>query len=164
MNADSIRQLYEYTFALNDRVWACIDRLSDDQFVQELDYSLGSIRNQVVHWLNVDERWFARLRNAPLPAIIDGQDFPTKATVKTRWDAVRQDLQSYLASLDDATLAKPIVYDTRRRGQMTSDAWQILIHVMNHATDHRAQILAGLHGLGAPTLEQDLMLYLWEQE
>jgi len=164
MNADGIRQLYEYTFALNDRVWACIEQLSDAQFVEELDYSLGSVRNHVVHWLNVDERWFARLRNAPLPAIIYAQDFPTKAVVKTKWDAVREDLQAYLVTLDDEMLAKSFVYDTRRRRQMTSIAWQILIHVMNHATDHRAQILAGLHRLGAPTLEQDLILYLWEQE
>jgi len=164
MNADGIRQLYEYTFALNDRVWACIEQLSDAQFVEELDYSLGSVRNHVVHWLNVDERWFARLRNAPLPAIIYAQDFPTKAVVKTKWDAVREDLQAYLVILDDEMLAKSFVYDTRRRRQMTSIAWQILIHVMNHATDHRAQILAGLHRLGAPTLEQDLILYLWEQE
>ena len=41
---------------------------------------------------------------------------------------------------------------------------EVLIHVVNHGTDHRAQILARLHELGAPTLEQDLMLYLWERE
>ena len=42
--------------------------------------------------------------------------------------------------------------------------WQILLHMVNHGTDHRAQILARLHELGAPTTEQDLVLYLWNVE
>jgi uncharacterized damage-inducible protein DinB len=37
-----------------------------------------------------------------------------------------------------------------------------LAHVVNHGTDHRGQILATLHGLGAPTVEQDMMFFLWE--
>ena len=39
---------------------------------------------------------------------------------------------------------------------------EVLLHMVNHGTDHRAQILARLHELGAETVEQDLMLYLWE--
>jgi len=37
---------------------------------------------------------------------------------------------------------------------------ETLLHVVNHGTDHRAQILAMLHGMGAPTVAQDLLFYM----
>jgi uncharacterized damage-inducible protein DinB len=38
------------------------------------------------------------------------------------------------------------------------------VQVINHSTDHRAQMLAGLHRLGAPTVGQDLLDYLFMQQ
>jgi uncharacterized damage-inducible protein DinB len=50
MRADEIRHLYEYHFVLNRCVWdESVMALTDAQFVQKLDYSVGSIRNQTVH-------------------------------------------------------------------------------------------------------------------
>jgi uncharacterized damage-inducible protein DinB len=37
------------------------------------------------------------------------------------------------------------------------------LHVINHGTDHRAQILAMLNQLGGETVEQDLIFYLREK-
>jgi uncharacterized damage-inducible protein DinB len=57
-----------------------------------------------------------------------------------------------------------VEYDLPQRGGMKHDlVWQILAHMVNHGTDHRAQVLAVLYSLGAPTIEQDLMFCLWEQ-
>ena len=39
--------------------------------------------------------------------------------------------------------------------------WQVLLHVANHGTDHRATILQKLHEYGAPTFDQDFVLWLW---
>jgi uncharacterized damage-inducible protein DinB len=44
---------------------------------------------------------------------------------------------------------------------MGGPAWQVLAHVVNHGTDHRAQILRLLDRYGAPTFDQDLILHLW---
>ena len=35
--------------------------------------------------------------------------------------------------------------------------WQVLVHVVNHGTDHRAQILRILHELGVKTQSQDFI-------
>ncbi len=37
---------------------------------------------------------------------------------------------------------------------------QLLVHVVNHATEHQGQILRMAHDLGAPTFEQDYYYYL----
>ena len=161
MNADAIRMLFDYHFALNRRVWdEGVSRLDAQQFTQDVGYSLGSIRNQVVHVASVDQRWFARLRGASLPDRLDPAAFPDRASVRSMWDAVEADLGVYLRALSDAAATAPVTFVAVEGRSRTTPAWHILVHVVNHGTDHRAQILSMLHGLGAPTLEQDLMLWL----
>jgi uncharacterized damage-inducible protein DinB len=41
--------------------------------------------------------------------------------------------------------------------------WTILLHLANHGTDHRATVLQQLHELGAPTCDQDFIMWLWSR-
>ena len=40
--------------------------------------------------------------------------------------------------------------------------WQILLHVANHGTDHRAQLLRLLNDMGVQTKPQDYIFYVYE--
>ena len=40
--------------------------------------------------------------------------------------------------------------------------WQVLLHVVNHGTDHRAQLLRLLNDLGVETTYQDYIFYAYE--
>jgi uncharacterized damage-inducible protein DinB len=53
-------------------------------------------------------------------------------------------------------------WEIRTRGlSYDNQRWELLIHVVNHATDHRAQILAMLHHhFGVKTIEHDMIFYL----
>lgn len=164
MDISAIKKMYIYHFALHRKVWdKCIETLTDEQFITDLDYSKGSIRNQCVHLIGVDERWFARIQGVPLPDFPTNEAHTTKASVRARWDEAEKSIMAYLNTLTDADLIRILSYDMPHRGGMkTNQVWEILVHVVNHGTDHRAQILAMLHQMGAPTLEQDMMLYWWE--
>ena len=41
--------------------------------------------------------------------------------------------------------------------------WQVLVHQVNHGTDHRATVLQELHALSVPTYEQDFIMWLWKK-
>ncbi len=150
MTPDDFRRLYDYHFALNHRLWErCIAPLSAEQFRRPLAYSVGSVRNQVVHMLNMEDRWFCSLRGLPVPGILN--PFGTAAKVRARWDAVESDMRATLSRLTDEELRRPIT------GEMVG--WEVLWHVLNHGTDHRAQILAMLNQLSGATFPQDYALY-----
>jgi uncharacterized damage-inducible protein DinB len=160
---DYFRTYCEYNYATHRRVWDCIDHITDEQFVEDVHYSIGSIRNHCVHLASVDNRWLARLRNEPVPEGLKYEDFPTRAVTRERWEQVAATMLNYVNSLNEVQLDEVVDYNIPNRGGPRSNPrWQILLHVTNHGTDHRAQILSILHRLGAPTLEQDLMIYLWE--
>jgi uncharacterized damage-inducible protein DinB len=40
--------------------------------------------------------------------------------------------------------------------------WQVLLHVVNHGTDHRAQTLRLLNDLGVKTVSQDYIFYVYD--
>ncbi|MGE5141351.1 MAG: DinB family protein, partial [Rudaea sp.] len=63
MNAIAFRHFYDYHFAENRKIWdSYVTPLSYEQFTQHVDYSHGSIRDQIVHLMGADELWFSELR------------------------------------------------------------------------------------------------------
>lgn len=161
MNADAFRQLYNYHFVENRNIWHHIIQLPYHQFVQHFNYSLGSVRNQIVHLMNVDEVWFCELSGIELPVPYQPADIDDRAAIRARWDSVEQMMRGYLAGLRDNMLFdQPIREPVEDRNLMV---WQVLIHVVNHGTDHRAQILRILHDFGLKTTSQDFIFYVYDR-
>jgi uncharacterized damage-inducible protein DinB len=164
LNSSVIQKLYTYHFTLNRRLWERgITQLTDEEFVRSLGYSIGSIRNQIVHMMSVDRRWFARLEQQDVPSRLVYDDLPDRVSVRQAWDEIETSMQLYLNDIVDQDLIETVTYLTSRRGLMSDPRWRIMVHVVNHGTDHRAQTMAMLYMLGKPIdLEQDMMLLWWE--
>lgn len=160
MNADAFRHLYEYHFAENRVTWEkYIMPLTQEQYIQQVDYSLGSLRNHIVHLTEVDNIWFSELRGLTDPAIPFIEETDDRARIRQHWDAVEAMMRDYLADLrDEMLMAKPIVLEEDKDLRV----WQVLLHVVNHGTDHRAQMLRLLHDLSAKTVSQDYIFFAYD--
>jgi uncharacterized damage-inducible protein DinB len=157
VNADAFREYYDYHFAENRATWdRYVVPLSDEAFTRDAGYSHGSVRNQVVHLMSVDDAWFGDLRGGEAPDSPDPASLPDRASLREHWDGVERRMRDYLARLhDDMLLAKPIAEGEDKDLVL----WQILLHVVNHGTDHRAQLLRLLNDLGVETVSQDYIFY-----
>jgi uncharacterized damage-inducible protein DinB len=161
MNAAAFRHFYNYHFAENRKLWDdYVVPLPSDLFTQPVSYSLGSVRDQIIHLLSADDVWFSELRGVepaePLPpAPVDDRDM-----IRAHWDSVEQSMRAYLAELSDEWLfAAPITEPEEDKDLIV---WQVLLHVVNHATDHRAQLLRVLNDLGVKTTSQDYIFYVYD--
>lgn len=160
MNADAFRHVYNYHFAENRALWDThIMSLSQEQFTQPIGYSLGSVRNQIVHLMSVDDTWFSPLRGLEIPEWLNPDDFSDRSVIRAHWDRVERSMRDYLADLrDDMLFTKPF-----REGEDENLVlWQVLLHVANHGTDHRAQLLRILHDFGLKTVSQDYVFYVYD--
>lgn len=161
MNAEAFRHLYGYHFAENRKIWDdYVVPLSHEKFMQTAAYSHGSVRDQIVHLMDVDDVWFSELQGAeplePMPHP-EGDD---RAVIRAHWDRVEQRMRAYLAALlDDMLFEKPIKEPEEDRNLIV---WQVLIHVANHGTDHRAQLLRLLNDLGVKTTAQDYIFHVYD--
>ncbi len=161
MNANAFRHFYNYHFAENRKIWDHIASLTLEQFTQKVDYSRGSVREQVVHLFDAEEMWFSELRGVepsePLPDTVEADD---REAIREFLDKAENNSRAYLAELqDDMLFSKPI--KEPEEDQILA-VWQVLLHVANHATDHRAQLLRVLHDLGVETVHQDYIFYVYD--
>jgi len=160
MNANAFRHFYDYHFAENRKIWDSVTQLSEEQFTQHVDYSYGSVRDQIVHLMSCDEIWFSELRGIEPPEPFPAADVDDRNMIRTHWDGVEQIMRSYLDELrDDMLFNKPIEEPEEDKVLF---AWQVLLHVANHGTDHRAQLLRVLNDLGVETTSQDYIFYVYD--
>lgn len=161
MNAAAFHHFYNYHFAENRKLWdSYIAPLTHEQFTQPSAYSHGSVREQVLHLIGADEVWFCELRGVlpsdPLPTV----NFDDRSLIRSYWDGIEQMMRAYLAGLQDEMLfSKPIVEPEEDK---VLSVWQVLLHVANHGTDHRAQLLRLLNDFGVKTSSQDYIFYIFE--
>jgi uncharacterized damage-inducible protein DinB len=160
MNADAFRHFYEYHFTENRKIWdAYVASLSPELFTQDVDYSHGSVRDQVVHLMSVDDTWFSGLRGVEIPESRDLGDSDDRGFIRAHWDDVERRMRDYLAALRDEMLFdKPFAVGEDKDLIL----WQVLLHVGNHGTDHRAQLLRLLNDLGVKTKSQDYVFYVYD--
>jgi len=165
MKTNEIKTIFDYNYWAFERVWESICQLSDEQFVEHIDYSTGSIRNLVAHIMSANRNWTGRLSNESRPRLVY-EDFVSLSQTKAKWDEMRQEFIDYLDSLTEEQLNETVDWELPARGlKFSNRRWELLLHVANHATDHRAQILAILHNhFHVKTVEQDMIFYLAEHK
>ena len=151
-----IQTFVDYNYTLHEKMWESIMQLTDEQFLQGVDHSHGSVRNQMLHLAIVDRGWRKGLQGDPNARqyTLDEADFTTRASLYAEWQQVAQEMQDYVAGLDEDALNATMP-------GMNGPTWEALLHIMNHGTDHRAQTLRVLHDLGASTFDQDMIFHLW---
>jgi uncharacterized damage-inducible protein DinB len=131
--------------------------LSDEQYARPHDYSIGSVRDQIVHLAQVDYGWFSDLRVSVRPGLEEAPQPPEfgddRTAFRAWWDTVEDDMRALLAGLADDQMEARMIHDPHMA------VWEALFHVLLHGADHRAQILALVHRLGAPTFPQDYVFW-----
>ena len=159
MNASAFRHFYNYHFSENRNIWDnYVSQLSDEQLTQTSGYSHGSLRAQIIHLISVDEAWFSDLGAIERSETFDPAELTDRESIRAYWDTVEEQMRAYLAALrDDMLFDKPL--------QGEDEAlilWQVLLQVVNHGTDHRAQLLRQINDLGVKTTAQDYIFYAYE--
>ena len=160
MNADAFRYFYNYHFTENCKIWdRYIAPLSFEKFTRHVDYSHGSVQDQIVHLIGADDVWFSELRGVEPAEPLPPTDSDNRKDIRAYWDSIEQKMRDYLAELrDDMLFEKPIQEPDEDRDLIV---WQVLLHVVNHGTDHRAQVLRLLNDLGVETAYQDFIFYVY---
>jgi uncharacterized damage-inducible protein DinB len=154
---DMIQTLIEYDIVMSRRVWESILSIRDEHYLQEDKYSRGSIRNLMIHLASTERRWLAGLKNEPDVGHLAFQDYPDRRQGKELFENVAADLHGYAAGLTEAALEE-------KPANIPATRVDVLLHLVNHGTDHRATVLQMLSKIGASTFEQDFITWLWQRE
>lgn len=162
MTVAHYHDLYEYNYWAQRRVWNCIEQLTQEQFLQDLPHSVGSLHAQCFHSMLVEDWWFRYLKEGVI-RFMEADDYPDRDAVRAGWDGVERYANGYLQALTSAELERDVLPPFWENKQPVK-VWQALVQVANHSTDHRSQMLVGIHQLGGPTVEQDFLGFLFDRQ
>lgn len=161
MHATDLQQMYAYNEWANIRILDATSRLSHAEFIEPRTLVWGSVRGTLVHGLGAEVIWRQRCQFGAAPAsLLAERDFADFASLRARWHEEMAAMRAYVAGLSDAQVNEPLRYKNTKGVANESLLWQILIHVVNHGTQHRAEVAQVLTDLGHSPGDVDFILYL----
>jgi uncharacterized damage-inducible protein DinB len=83
--------------------------------------------------------------------------------VVEEWPRLQAKWEAWADSATDADIARHVPFKSRFVGNAGLPAWQIVMHVVNHGTLHRGQIVGMLRQLGVKPPATDIVFYYYEQ-
>ena len=89
---------------------------------------------------------------------------PSLDFVVDEWPRLQTKWEAWADAATDADIARHVPFKSRFVGDAGLPAWQIVMHVVNHGTLHRGQIVGMLRQLGAKPPATDIVFYYYEQK
>lgn len=160
MKSDLIRTFYGYNTWANERILTTVAQLTDAQFVAPGSASFSSVRDTLVHTIWAQWNWLRRWRGEPNPPPFEPSDYADVAALRTRWDEIEGETHAFVARVDDATLESICRYVNSRNEPMAHPLWQLMLHQVNHGTQHRSEVAVILTECGHSPGLMDFIVYL----
>ena len=161
MHVDQVRVLFDYNYWANGRILETVEKLSVEQYNAIVPgVSHGSVRATLVHALSAERVWRQRCLAGESPtSLLRAADCPTPASLCDLWAKEEAAMRDGLARLTDEALAGQIAYRTTAGTPMEGTLWHLLIHVVNHGTQHRAEAAVALTAFGHSPGDVDMIVY-----
>jgi uncharacterized damage-inducible protein DinB len=152
-----------FNFWANDRVCKVISTLTEHQFIQELESSFPSIRHTLLHIWDAQDIWLERF-NGTSP-----QTWPSASFKGTKDELIVRTLNSSAQIIEkvkrysEEELQTGVNYTTMKGNSGNAPRYQMFMHVVNHGTYHRGQLITMLRLVGIAELPAtDLIAYYRE--
>ncbi len=139
-----------------------------DQFAnrQIADLILNTYQNQqavnlIAHTLSAQQRWLTRCKYEPAPTDPLWPSWPAESLTAII-DSNHEAWIGYLQTLQAEEFEKPVTYQNMQGITYTDTLQDILAHIINHGTHHRAQAGQHLKQAGAALPISDYIFYARE--
>ena len=159
-----ISTLIDYNSWANERILLAADRVREEQFLAPAGFSWGGLRGTLVHTLSAEWSWRSRWQGVSPAAPLDPADLPTVSALRTRWHAEQAALRDFVAKLTEPALAQTVKYVRMSGSASEEPLWQLIIHLVNHGTQHRAEAAALLTEYGHSPGDLDFVVFVRERQ
>jgi uncharacterized damage-inducible protein DinB len=167
MTLEVIRSFHHYNEWAMERVLEQAEQISGPDFVAEDDTPWGSIRNQLVHLVNVHWSWLSWCDGSmsgeeAYALTLDFDDYQTLDRVRVKWEEVRGQTNAFLerATTDDM---QRVLASEGDGYSFSLPTWQVMLHIANHSMQHRTEIAMSLTKLGRSPGNVDYIFFALEQ-
>jgi uncharacterized damage-inducible protein DinB len=149
----------EYSLWASLEVLRAAKPLSRELIEADRGNSFGGILDTLRHIFKADRIWSLRVAGDPYvkfddvaaPATIDG--------LEAEWPDVLNGFASAVRAMEPARLAEPLFWRNIRGEDKSERLGKILLHIVNHGTYHRGQVITMIRQAGGAPVSTDLVYY-----
>jgi uncharacterized damage-inducible protein DinB len=163
ISANTARDLLLYMLWADRHTLRALRGVQIEHLTRDAGVSFGSLLGTLVHTLSSERRWLARFAGIADPAPLKLEDFPDLLTWIVAWEESAANVEAFLASISDEQLAVPLTWTTGQGEQITRPLWETVLHLVNHGTYHRGQVVSLLRQMGYPPPSTDLIAFFHER-
>jgi uncharacterized damage-inducible protein DinB len=163
MNVEDFRLLYDYNAWADHRTLDACAALSTEQFTRDMGSSFRSVRDTLLHIMQVEWLWLERWHGRSPTSFVPNAEYSNVESIRARWLEIERDLLDYIASLTNEEVQRVVQHKTTAGVPQAAPLWQMLQHLVSHGTYHRGQVATMLRQLGAKPTAIDLILFYRER-
>ena len=149
-----LQQYAAYNTWANKKILETANQLSEEQINKEIMSSFPSVYKTVLHLMEVENVWWERLKlveHTTLSGWFTGNfDELSKKLLElsAQW-------QSWIQNANEVNISHVFAYQNSKKEQFKQPVYEMLMHLFNHQTFHRGQLVTMFRQLGlgkiAPT-------------
>lgn len=171
MQAEVTRTMFDYSDWAMAKVLGAADGLTREQLNTPGTAGRGSVRETLFHLIRAHHGWLSMWDGSMSPGTALGfslyfddlDDFPDVDAIRAYWNDVFGQTTAFTSDLNDGDMAR-VYTETYPNGETESFIlWQMMVHVVNHGTQHRSEVAAMLTDFGHSPGDIDMIFYFFEQ-
>jgi uncharacterized damage-inducible protein DinB len=150
-----LRQLVAYNQWANEKIMNAIAGMTSEELARPVDAYFGSLEKNLQHVLQASRVWLARWKGTAPPSLQD--------RVATPWPdayaATHAEFRAFVESLTDASAGRIVDYKNTKGEPFRMPLNQLITHLVNHGTHHRAETGMLLERIGRSPGDMDYLYY-----
>ena len=157
MTSAEARLHLRYSAWASHKLVEAVRSVSNADFEKPVGISHSSMLGTLSHILWADWLWFTR--------VVGSMEQPgqTREVLETVWPELQDKWVTWAERASDTEINRVVEYKSILDGQTArTPAWQIVLHLVNHATLHRGQVMGMLRQMGIAPPHTNLMNFYRE--
>ena len=154
-DAVRLRRLIAYDAWADDRILDALEGLDEAELARPREAYFGSLAQGLRHLVIVQMRWLARWDGSPLP----GANHPLPPW-REAFAASHGALRRYVAGFEDDDFDRIVTYTVQSGATRRQPLADLVTHLVNHGTQHRAELGLLLERIGRSPGDLDYVVFL----
>ena len=143
-----ILQYATYHTWANNLLLSTIQSLTEEQQHAELQSSFPSLYKTALHMLDAESIWWQRLKLQEKIERPSDTFSGNMAALSSLLQQQNRQWQDWVAGANELALQHEFIYYNSRKERFKQPVYQMLLHLFNHGTYHRGQMVTMLRELG----------------
>ncbi len=164
ISADILLTHFDYTLYASSLLLEAAGKLTSEERDRDLKASYVSLLGTLRHIYFADRIWLSRFEgfdtgSMPRLTLSDPAETPSLEDMVASWPDLIHRFKACIERYGDAGVMQEFTFTNLAGKQFTMPRYQALLHVVNHCTLHRGQVMMMLRQMGHVPPSTDLLYY-----